>query len=473
MNTSREFVEIQRQKRNTRHSAQVSYMTENSASTTLASALESRILKPSALKMFFAATVGYSLYYVCRLTLSVIKSPLIGEGVVSELQVGIIGSALFYAYAVGKLFNGFLADRVNIRKFATIGLLVSAVVNLLLGFEVGFYLFVVLWLVNGWAQSMGAASFIIGLTRWFDKRRRGTFYGFWSSSHNIGEGLTFVATALIVGSQGWRAGCYLAAGLGLFGGVIIWLFFRDNPDYERPASTRKPLEGSSVAWSDQRKLLKNPLLWLISLASMFMYVSRYSVNSWGVFFLERSKGYDIQHASMIISVGAIFGVVGTVFSGWLSDRFFEGDRAIPTVLAGLLNVFSILLFLVWPQSLLIDILSMACFGVAIGSLICFLGGLMAVDIAGKHATGAALGVVGMASYAGAGTQDIISGYLIGANKTVLEGATTYNFVPMGVFWVLCASLSLFFSICAWLLTRQRQRSRIENDSEMARLAAER
>ncbi len=64
---------------------------------------------------------------------------------------------------------------------------------------------------------------------------------------------------------------------------------------------------------------------------------------------------------------------------------------------------------------------MVIFGVSIGVLICFLGGLMAVDLAPKQAAGAALGVVGVASYIGAGLQDIISGTLIEKGKNIING----------------------------------------------------
>ena len=43
---------------------------------------------------------------------------------------------------------------------------------------------------------------------------------------------------------------------------------------------------------------------------------------------------------------------------------------------------------------------------------------MAVDIAPRNASGAALGVVGIASYIGAGLQDVMSGVLIEGQKTV-------------------------------------------------------
>ena len=51
---------------------------------------------------FLSATFGYGLYYVCRLSLNVIKKPIVDAGVLSEAELGMIGSGLFITYAVGK-----------------------------------------------------------------------------------------------------------------------------------------------------------------------------------------------------------------------------------------------------------------------------------------------------------------------------------------------------------------------------------
>jgi len=42
------------------------------------------------------------------LAMNVVRKPIVEEGVFSETQLGIIGSCLFFVYAVGKLTNGFL-----------------------------------------------------------------------------------------------------------------------------------------------------------------------------------------------------------------------------------------------------------------------------------------------------------------------------------------------------------------------------
>lgn len=60
---------------------------------------------------FLSATAGYGIYYVCRLSLNVVKKPIVEEGIFSETELGIIGAVLFFTYAIGKFTNGFLADR--------------------------------------------------------------------------------------------------------------------------------------------------------------------------------------------------------------------------------------------------------------------------------------------------------------------------------------------------------------------------
>ena len=92
-----------------------------------------KVYKALRNRTFWGATVAYSLYYVCRMSLSVAKQPLIDEGVLSAGELGLVGAAMLFVYAVGKFINGFIADYCNIRRFMATGLFVSALVNLLMG----------------------------------------------------------------------------------------------------------------------------------------------------------------------------------------------------------------------------------------------------------------------------------------------------------------------------------------------------
>ncbi|MDR3329257.1 MAG: MFS transporter [Prevotellaceae bacterium] len=404
--------------------------------------------------VFLSSTLGYGLYYVCRLSFSVVKQPLVSEGLFTEAELGIIGSALFFAYAVGKLTNGFLADRVNIKRFLAVGLLASAIINLALGATSLFWVFAVLWGVNGWAQSMGAPACVVGLSRWHTDKTRGSFYGFWSASHNIGEALTFIMTAFVVSYAGWRWGFEVAGLTGLAGVLLIAFFMYDSPASKGlpPVAASKDT-GKSVG-ATQLEVLKNPAVWILALSSACMYISRYAINSWGIFFLENEKAYTAVQASSIISVSSVCGIVGTVFCGVVSDKFFRGSRNIPACLLGVCNVVALALFVFIPKGYFAaDIASMVLFGLSIGALLCYLGGLMAVDIAPKSASGAALGVVGIASYIGAGVQDVVSGMLIGSGKTVTDGVSAYDFATVKWFWISAALASTLLALLIWRKTR--------------------
>ena len=74
---------------------------------------------------------------------------------------------------------------------------------------------------------------------------------------------------------------------------------------------------------------------------------------------------------------------------------------------------------------------------------------MAVDVVPRNATGAALGVVGMASYAAAGIQDVVSGALIDAGKTVVDGVTVYDFSTAAIFWIAASIISFMLPILNW------------------------
>ena len=432
-----------------------------------------------AFQSFIAGTLGYSLYYVCRTSLNVMKKPILDSGMLDATQLGMIGSALLFAYAIGKFVNGFLADHSNIKRFMAAGLLVSTLANLTMGViglfgsdnafigeaaipsTVVFLIFATMWGINGWSQSMGAAPAIIALSRWFPLSRRGTFYGFFSASHNIGEWLSFIFVGSIVAVSGWQWGFFGAAIAGAIGIVIILFLMHDTPESKGLPSI-EVLTGEKVeekkkdesAGEAQKLALRTPAVWVLALASAFMYISRYSLNSWGILFLQEEKGFELADATFIISINALLGIVGTVLAGWMSDVLFKGDRKMPAFVSGIMLSVSYALFIYGGNNYWVNIASMVLFGIAIGVLIAFLGGLMAIDVVPRKATGAALGVVGCASYIAAGAQDVVSGWLIDSNITETvnelgEVVKHYDFSSAALFWIGASVVSFLLPILNW------------------------
>ena len=214
-----------------------------------------------------AMTLGYGIFYVCRLAFSATKKSLIDGNWYTAQECGWIGSAMLFAYAFGKIVNGFLADRANLRRFMGFGLFVSALMNFIVGWYVPAFLLVVIWFINGFAQATGASASVVAISRWYPKKERGTFYGIFSMSNNFGEALAYVLTSVVMvyaakwfdkaplenlyhylgtwfvstpptvdGHYGngaaWRSGFWGASFLGVLGVLLILKFLRDSPASE-------------------------------------------------------------------------------------------------------------------------------------------------------------------------------------------------------------------------------------------------
>ncbi|MFS2222422.1 MFS transporter [Pantoea sp. B65] len=410
---------------------------------------------------FLAMTVAYVTFYVCRLSFTVAKSALVDLGI-SPTELGMIGSALFFSYAIGKLVNGFLADHANVVRFMSLGLLISAGMNFMMGTTTNALLLTLFWGINGWAQSMGVGPCVVSLARWYGNKERGTFYGIWSTAHNIGEAVTYMVIATVIAGFGWHFGYFTTAMLGVVGIVVILLFMQDSPQsagYPPISVIRndpvEPTEREGSVLKNQLLSLRNPALWTLALASAFMYIDRYAVNSWGIFFLQQAKQYSTVEASGIIGVNAIAGIVGTILAGILSDRFFPRNRSVMAGFISLLNTAGFALMIWLPRNYYTDIIAMVIFGATIGALTCFLGGLIAVDISSKKAAGAALGTIGIASYAGAGLGEFITGVIIDKTAVIDSGKTLYNFHSLSIFWVSCGLISaLLCFITAAIVARR-------------------
>ena len=113
------------------------------------------------------------------------------------------------------------------------------------------------------------------------------------------------------------------------------------------------------------------------------------------------------------------------------------------------EVLALLLIFYGPQNNFVLMAAFAVYGAALSGLIASIGGLFAVDIAPRGATGAAMGLVGVFSYLGAGTQDVISAGLISTGVAIVDGVKTYNFDAVILFWIGTSVVSMVLAATLW------------------------
>jgi OPA family sugar phosphate sensor protein UhpC-like MFS transporter len=415
-----------------------------------------QLYRKQRFRIMLAITVGYGIAYTCRLALSVVKKPLIDGGIMSPEELGLIGSALFYAYAFGKFTNGFLADHANVKRFFAVGVFLSAMVNLAMGRTELLWVWVVLWGLNGWFQGFGAPTGAVVLSRWFSNRERGRFYGIWSTGHALGEGLTFVGSGALVSFYGWQAGFWGPGVLCLFVAVVIYIYMQDRPQTLGLPSIAEwkndhgEVQKEQNTWQAQVSILKRPTIWILGLSSAMMYVTRYAINSWGILYLQEAKGYTLIEAGSIIGVNTLAGLAGCVAYGYISDKLFRARRPPVTLIFGFVEILALLvIFFTPPGHPVILTSAFIIYGFTLSGLLAALGGLFAIDISPKKAAGAAMGFIGIFSYMAAGLQDQISGFLIQQGITMIDGVRHYDFSNVILFWVGGSVLSMILASTLW------------------------
>ena len=408
-------------------------------------------------QVFGSITIGYGLFYVLRLNFSVIKKQLMSLGILDAQQLGLMGSAMFITYGLGKFTNSFLADRFNNKRFFAFGLFMSSVASVAMGFCNTFIPLLVLWGINGWFQSFGAGPCIVALNQWFTNKERGTYYGVWFTSHNLGAAFTYVVTAVLVTSYSWQMGFIVPGLVCLAGSFAILFCMHDRPETNglpnveilkgevQPEAIKSTKTVSQLQW----EVIKNPAVWILGLSSLCCYITRYAIESWGIVYLTAEKGYSTMGAGSVLGVMQVAGIFGALTCGLVSDKFFNHKRNMPALIYGVLYTISVMLFLWAPPSFAMDMFSLSLYGWVMGALVCYLGGLMAVDIVPKRATGAAMGMIGLLSYAGAAIQEAVSGYLINAHMTIVNGQKIYDFTLAGDFWVGASVASILLALLVW------------------------
>ncbi|MDG6348725.1 MFS transporter [Luteimonas sp. 8-5] len=409
-------------------------------------------------RVMLAITLGYGLIYTCRLALGVVKKPLIDGGIFTPAELGTIGSALFYTYALGKLTNGFLSDHANMKRFLAAAFMLTALCNLAMGFATTLWLAVVLWGLNGWFQSFGAPGGVVAMTAWFSNRERGRAYGVWSTAHSIGEGLTFLVVGFAVSVLGWRWGFWGPGLIGIATAIGCYLLIQDRPrtlglpevnDWkgDRYEGSNKPRLTSVLAL--QLSILKNPAIWILCLASATTYITRYAINSWGILYLQEARGFSLPAAGTLLMTSTLAGIAGAVAFGFISDKWFGARRPPANLLFAVIELLGLGLFFFGPNSTPVLVVAMLLFGMGLTGLVTSLGGLFAVDIAPKRVAGAAMGVIGIFSYTGAAIQEQVSGSLIQHGMTMVGDDRVYDFGPVIWFWIGSSVLSMLLAASLW------------------------
>jgi glycerol-3-phosphate transporter len=402
------------------------------------------------IRIMYSMMIGYAGFYLIRQNFSMAIPFMQSELGYSKTQIGTVLSIYAVIYGLGKGLSGLLGDRSNARYFMTFGLVMSAVTNFFMGFSSTLSFFILFWSLNACFQSMGWPPCARLLTHWFSPKEIGTKWALWNSSQQIGAASILILGTLLIEWFGWRSTFYVPAAICLFVGVFLLNRLRDTPQslglppIEEHHGLVKP---SKAAQEEERlskreilfeRVMKNKLVWYVSLANFFVYIVRMSVFNWAPTFLREFKGSSMQMAGWQTATYDIAGIFGGIIAGMLSDKYFKGYRG--RVGAIFMVLLSVSIVLLWQSPRGAVWLHFVCM-VLIGFLVTgpqILVGVAASDFASKKAAGAASGFTGTFGYLGTA----VTGVGIGAIVDYYGWDAAF----------MCVAVSAIFSTVFFVLT---------------------
>jgi sugar phosphate permease len=239
--------------------------------------------------------------------------------------------------------------------------------------------------------------------------------GILGTSYQAMAAVTYFVAGASVHVLGWRGAFYIPAILLGASAVHMLVFLRESPERDRTSSqsaTHPGSPGRGRVLDNIFGTLSNPALWVLAVTLFLLDASRYFFQDWGLKHLLDVQKSTVLGTAIKYAILPAGGIVGALFGGWATDRYFNGRRApLISILLVLLGVLTIAYEATSQVSVPATVVLLFWIGFAIFGSQVLLVGTAPADLARFGTAAAAAGFVNFMGYMGAFTGDLVTGYL--------------------------------------------------------------
>ncbi|XP_033834243.1 glucose-6-phosphate exchanger SLC37A2 [Periophthalmus magnuspinnatus] len=249
---------------------------------------------------------------------------------------GVLDNCFLVAYAVGMFFSGIFGERLPLRLYLTVGMLLSGLFTALFG--LGFYwnihsltYYAFIQVMNGLVQTTGWPAVVACMGNWFGKGKRGFIMGVWNSHTSVGNILgSLIAGAFVSSSWGLS---FIVPGAIITGtGLLCFFFLVDKPEDVGCSTPMQETDGSAVVEVSEDSeaisfcgALRIPGVLEFSFCLLFAKLVSYTFLFWLPLYISNVAHFDAKEAGDMSTLFDVGGIVGGILAGLISD--YTGARA--------------------------------------------------------------------------------------------------------------------------------------------------
>ncbi|MEC4673008.1 MAG: MFS transporter [Nitrospirota bacterium] len=424
--------------------------------------------------ILICGVLAYSTSYLTRWSYTGLASFISHDLHLEKSDLGVLGSAFFYTYALAQVPWGKCADRRGGRVVISLGVLLTA------GGLAGFSLAHTFGEAVAWRMVIGvvAATVFVPvagmLSRWFASEERGlangVYYGWGGGLGQVTAFLLlpvlhvyFLDNALFPVS-GWQGAILFVALLVAVLGLVCWMFLRSFPkEISNSHEQSSHIVSPPVSKKGAESIIRDPVLWCLGGYFAAGVIALRLVPGWLTIYaseLFQNEGGFLQTEAVIAG-----GVIGTVYTvghvigspvlGKISDVFIGRGLsrfALASIILGLGAVSVTCLALPFASPWMLAGVALL-LGITLHAFP-ILNAAVA-DRWGERRTGQALGWINMLGQLAGAVALSVSGYL---GEAWGSGSTGTAAGYAGI-WYFAALACVIGALCGWQAHRLSRRHR--------------
>lgn len=363
----------------------------------------------------------YLFFYNGRQNINLVMSQMATELGSDTTALGVVSSALFWCYAFGQLINGRLGAFFGYKRFMAIGVVCSAVLNVIISFQHSIPVIAVLWGLNGFFQSMVWSNGLGVINKWWPPEKRGFATGLTTFFSGMAQVVTYLTILLCMNLNpewGWRAAFRYPMIPMLLILVAFFFFFHNSPkdagfenleeeanDHEAELEEKIKTNGYLYPY---KMLFSEPKVIIFCLISAIAGIGRYGLLTWVPTYFVEELGLTIKDG-IFSSILLPFGQACAMFIfPIITDKLLKGKREPMLIIASVVTFCGMIVFpFIQDQTLA----SVMLFVLGVFAMVTGVIWTIAGDIGGKVFSSTVIGVFDWAVYMGAAIQAVMFGFV--------------------------------------------------------------
>lgn len=412
--------------------------------------LEKRIV-PARRRVFALLFAAYSIAYTCRLNYSMVMPFINADLPGVATGTALAASCFFFSYACGQLIWGGIGDRVRPESMVFLGLLLSAVANLVFGFLSDAAPMAVVWLLNGLFQSMLWGPIIRMTSTLYDSDSFNKISPILMMTTVLGYMAAWSMSGALSAGPGWRWAMWTPAALaGAFS--LLWFALRGRIGAVLSAASalRAQRQGGDGAPSvsaplSTLRVLGRERLRFVVCAAFCQGIVKDGISLWAPLYFLQRFGLAFADTLAFILIIPAFNLVGVFFAGWLNKRLGYRERRAASLLFAAATAVAALMVALPGVSIAVAALLTACASALVNGINSLLLSYIPLQCSRWGKSSSVAGLMDFCSYMGIAVSSVILGGLVAA------GSIAY--IPAS--WLIAAAAGGIFMLASQWARRKK------------------